>query len=298
MTGGEALVKMFQAHQIEIAFGMGGFQVLPYYNALAGQNQIRHVLIRDEKHGAFAADGYARVQNKPAIADATLGPGATNLVSGAAESFGASIPMILLTGEVSSMIAGRGATQESDQVGMLKPTCKASITVSKLERVRTHDRLVLSAVTKARRGAGRPRPILPLRKNYRSAKVLSRKCRVFSIAGEDVQRMWVATRRRQRQTKQPLIQDVQSPIGKYYCRCGCHSTSPYVGWLQLLPLSPLRRFPPSGLVQTLARAVQSCASLLPPSHLTLADRKRLVTADRRVMGGHRWATAVCGLAAA
>jgi acetolactate synthase I/II/III large subunit len=135
MTGGEALVKMFQAHQIEIAFGMGGFQVLPYYNALAGQNQIRHVLIRDEKHGAFAADGYARVQNKPAIADATLGPGATNLVSGAAESFGASIPMILLTGEVSSMIAGRGATQESDQVGMLKPTCKASITVSKLERV-------------------------------------------------------------------------------------------------------------------------------------------------------------------
>ena len=154
MRGGDAIVKMLQLHNVDLAFGMGGFQVLPYYDALAHQNQIRHVLIRDEKHGAFAADGYARIANRPAVADATLGPGATNLVSGAAESFGASLPMILLTGEVNSALSGRGATQESDQVGMLKPTVKASITVRRIERVPELVRCAHSIAT-----GGRPGPV-------------------------------------------------------------------------------------------------------------------------------------------
>ncbi|MBI2315915.1 MAG: thiamine pyrophosphate-binding protein, partial [Betaproteobacteria bacterium] len=110
LTGGEALVRMLQLHGLEYAFGMAGFQPLPYYDALARQTQIRHVLMRDEKHGAFMADGYARIRNRPAVADATLGPGATNLVSGLAEAFGASIPLIALTGDVNSLIAGRAAT--------------------------------------------------------------------------------------------------------------------------------------------------------------------------------------------
>ncbi len=135
MTGGEAVVRILQSHGVEFAFGMGGFQALPYYDALARQDQVRHVLIRDEKHGAFAADGYARVRNRAAVADGTLGPGATNLISGAAEALGASIPLVLLTGEVNSQMAGRGATQESDQVGMLRPACKASISVSRIDRL-------------------------------------------------------------------------------------------------------------------------------------------------------------------
>jgi acetolactate synthase-1/2/3 large subunit len=154
MRGGDAVVKMLQLHQVDLALGMGGFQVLPYYDALAAQNQIRHVLIRDEKHGALAADGYARIANRPAVADATLGPGATNLISGAAESFGASLPMILLTGEVNSGLAGRGATQESDQVGMLKPTVKASITVNRIERVPELFRRAHTIAT-----GGRPGPV-------------------------------------------------------------------------------------------------------------------------------------------
>jgi acetolactate synthase-1/2/3 large subunit len=154
LTGGEALVKMFQLHGIDHAFGMGGYQPLPYYDALARQDAIRHILIRDEKHGAFAADAYARVLNRPAIADATLGPGATNLVSGAAESFGASIPMVLLTGEVNSLIRGRAATQESDQFGMIHPTVKYGVTLDRIERV---PELVRRAVNLAT--AGRPGPV-------------------------------------------------------------------------------------------------------------------------------------------
>jgi acetolactate synthase-1/2/3 large subunit len=145
---------MLAEHGVEVAFGMGGYQPLPYYDALARQDAIRHVLIRDEKHGAFAADAWARVRNRPAVADATLGPGATNLVSGAAESFGASIPMLLLTGEVNSMIAGRAATQESDQLGMLKPTVKLSIPLDRIERI---PELVRRAVSVS--VAGRPGPV-------------------------------------------------------------------------------------------------------------------------------------------
>lgn len=154
LTGGEAVVRMFALHGVEFAFGMAGFQPLPYYDALARQAQIRHVLIRDERHGAFMADGYGRIKNRPAVADATLGPGATNLISGLAESFGASIPLIALAGEVNSMIGGRAATQESDQFGMIKPTAKMSIAVDRIERV---PELFRRAFTVA--NSGRPGPV-------------------------------------------------------------------------------------------------------------------------------------------
>jgi acetolactate synthase-1/2/3 large subunit len=154
LTGGEAVVRMLQLHGIEYSFGMAGFQPLPYYDALARQNQMRHILIRDEKHGAFMADGYARIKNRPAVADATLGPGATNLISGLAEAYGASTPLVALTGEVNSLIGGRAATQESDQFGMIKPTAKMSIAVDRIERVPELVRRALTVAT-----TGRPGPV-------------------------------------------------------------------------------------------------------------------------------------------
>jgi len=154
LTGGEAAVRMLQLHGIEYSFGMAGFQPLPYYDALARQDQIRHILIRDEKHGAFMADGYARIKNRPAVADATLGPGATNLISGLAEAYGASTPLIALTGEVNSLIGGRAATQESDQFGMLRPTAKMSIAVDRIERIPELFRRALTVAT-----TGRPGPV-------------------------------------------------------------------------------------------------------------------------------------------
>ncbi len=155
LTGGEALVTMLERHRIDHAFGMAGFQPLPYYDALARQQAIRHILIRDEKHGAFAADAFARVAGRPAVADATLGPGATNLVSGAAESFGASIPVIFVTGDVNRGIAGRAATQESDQIGMLRPAMKEVLFIDRIERI---PELVRRAFTIAT--GGRPGPVL------------------------------------------------------------------------------------------------------------------------------------------
>jgi acetolactate synthase-1/2/3 large subunit len=154
LTGGEAVLRMFQCYGVELSFGMGGFQPLPYYDALARQDQVRHILIRDEKHGSFAADAYARVKGRPCVADATVGPGATNLVSGAAESFGASVPQILLTADINAAISTRGATQESDQVSMLRPTSRATIQIDRIERIPELLRRAFTVAT-----VGRPGPV-------------------------------------------------------------------------------------------------------------------------------------------
>ncbi|MGE5271118.1 MAG: thiamine pyrophosphate-binding protein [Thiohalocapsa sp.] len=77
MNGGRALAEMLRLCGAGPMFGMGGFQLLPFYDAM-GQLGLRHFLINDERCGAFAADAYARVTNRPGICDGTLGPGATN----------------------------------------------------------------------------------------------------------------------------------------------------------------------------------------------------------------------------
>src|SRR3979409_463539 len=91
MTGGRALAEMLRLSGSRPMVGRGGFQLLPFYDA-AGLVGLRHHLINDERCGAFAADAYARVTNRPGICDGTLGPGATNLVTGLVESLNGGIP--------------------------------------------------------------------------------------------------------------------------------------------------------------------------------------------------------------
>jgi acetolactate synthase I/II/III large subunit len=156
LTGGQALVRMLQTHGARVAFGIGGFQLLPYYDAMHDvRGQLEHMLVKDERDGAFMADAYARVARIPGVCDGTLGPGATNLVTGLAESFGAGVPVIALAGESNSMIAGKHATQESDQLAILRPTVKEAIRVERIERV---PELVRRAYTIAT--GGRPGPVL------------------------------------------------------------------------------------------------------------------------------------------
>ena len=134
MTGGHALATMIARQGTQIAFGMGGFQLLPYYEGLRSLG-VRHVLINDERTGAFAADAYARVANRPGVIDATLGPGATNLVTGLAESMNAGVPLIAITGNAHRGYAHRNMTQETRQVEVLRPVVKELLRVESLERV-------------------------------------------------------------------------------------------------------------------------------------------------------------------
>src|ERR1051325_5683082 len=95
MTGGRALAEMLLVAGAGPMFGMGGFQLLPFYDAV-GLVGLTHHLINDERCGAFAADAYARVTNRPGICDGTLGPGAPTLVPGLVESLNGGIPIVAI----------------------------------------------------------------------------------------------------------------------------------------------------------------------------------------------------------
>ena len=114
ITGGEALVRALMAFDVGPMFGMGGFQLLPFYDA-ARRLGLRHHLINDERCAVFAADAYAKVSGRVGLADATLGPGATNLVTGLVEALNAGSPLVVLVGDAHRDFAGKNMTQETDQ---------------------------------------------------------------------------------------------------------------------------------------------------------------------------------------
>ena len=154
MTGGQALAEMLKLADCGPMFGMGGFQLLPFYEACRALN-LKHYLINDERCGAFAADAYAKVTNKPAVADGTLGPGATNLVTGLIESLNAGIPMIAITGDANREHAWKNMTQEARQIEILRPAVKEVIRVEVTKRIPEHVRRAFAVAT-----SGRPGPVL------------------------------------------------------------------------------------------------------------------------------------------
>src|SRR5579864_1746028 len=154
MTGGRALAEMLHLAGAGPMFGMGGFQLLPFYDAI-GLVGLNHHLINDERCGAFAADAYARVTNRPGICDATLGPGATNLVTGLIESLNGGIPIVAITGDTNRAHSWKNMTQESRQTEILKPAVKELIRVEMTSRVPELVRRAFAVAT-----SGRPGPVL------------------------------------------------------------------------------------------------------------------------------------------
>src|SRR5882757_9630863 len=134
MNGGRALAEMLRLAGAGPMFGMGGFQLLPFYDAVA-QLGLQHNLINDERTGVFASDAYARMTNRPGICDATLGPGATNLVTGLVESLNAGTPQIAIVGDANRDHAWKNMTQEARQTEILKPACKELIRVEATKRI-------------------------------------------------------------------------------------------------------------------------------------------------------------------
>ena len=154
MTGGEALARALLAHGAGPMFGMGGFQLLPFYDA-ARRLGLDHHLVNDERCAAFAADAYAKVSGRVGLVDATLGPGATNLVTGLVEALNAGSPVVAVVGDAQREHAGRNMTQEADQISVLRPACKALLRVETVARV---PELVARAFAVAT--SGRPGPVV------------------------------------------------------------------------------------------------------------------------------------------
>jgi acetolactate synthase-1/2/3 large subunit len=154
MTGGRALAEALRCAAVGPMFGMGGFQLLPFYDAVRALGMTHH-LINDERSGVFAADAWARVTNRPAACDGTLGPGATNLVTGLIESLNAGIPMIAIAGDAHRAHAGKNMTQECRQVEILRPAVKELIRVEMTGRIPEQVARALTVAT-----SGRPGPVL------------------------------------------------------------------------------------------------------------------------------------------
>ncbi len=130
MNGAAALVHALEAEGVDIVFGYPGGAILPIYDALV-DSKLRHVLVRHEQAAAFAADGWARTTGRVGVCMATSGPGATNLVTGIADAFMDSVPMVVITGQVPTALMGTDAFQELDVLGMTMPFVKHGFVVRK-----------------------------------------------------------------------------------------------------------------------------------------------------------------------
>jgi len=154
INGATVLLNALHHEGVDVLFGYPGGAVLPLYDALL-DSPIRHVLTRHEQGAVYAADGYARVSGKVGVCVATSGPGATNLVTGIANAYADSIPLVLLTGQVSTSSLGSDSFQEVDIVGITMPITKHSYLV---RDPRELPRIVKEAFYIAR--TGRPGPVL------------------------------------------------------------------------------------------------------------------------------------------
>jgi acetolactate synthase-1/2/3 large subunit len=153
-AGGRAVAEMVRLFQPGPIFGMGGFQLLPFYEG-ARELGLRHILINDERAGAFAADAYARVTGKPGLCDGTLGPGATNLVTALVESLNAGIPIVAFVGDSHRAHSWKNMTQEARQREILTPAVKEYLRVEEISRIPELVRRAFSVAT-----SGRPGPVV------------------------------------------------------------------------------------------------------------------------------------------
>src|SRR3974390_2465705 len=165
MPGSEILVACLEREGVDTIFAYPGGASMEIHQALT-RSKIRTVLPRHEQGGAFAAEGYARATGRAGVCMATSGPGATNLVTGIADAYMDSVPLVAITGQVPQAMIGKGAFQETDIYGMTLPVVKHSYLITDINDI---PRVVKEAFHIAQ--TGRPGPVLiDLPKNVQQAK--------------------------------------------------------------------------------------------------------------------------------
>src|SRR5215470_12367443 len=166
MTGSEILVACLEREGVDTIFAYPGGASMEIHQALTRSKKIRTVLPRHEQGGAFAAEGYARATGRAGVCMATSGPGATNLVTGIADAYMDSVPLVAITGQVPQAMIGKGAFQETDIFGMTLPVVKHSYLITDVNEI---PRIVKEAFHIAQ--TGRPGPVLiDMPKNVQQAR--------------------------------------------------------------------------------------------------------------------------------
>ncbi|MFN4186052.1 MAG: acetolactate synthase 3 large subunit [Hyphomonas sp.] len=135
MTGAQIVVEALREQGVSVMFGYPGGAVLPIYDALYGQDAIRHILVRHEQGAGHAAEGYARSTGKCGVALVTSGPGATNMVTPITDAMMDSIPMVVLTGQVPTHLIGTDAFQECDTTGITRTCAKHNYLVTDVNQL-------------------------------------------------------------------------------------------------------------------------------------------------------------------
>lgn len=155
VPGARLVVEALEREGVTHLFGYPGGAIMPVYDALTQSSQLQHILVRHEQAAALAADAYGRVTGRPGVCIATSGPGATNLVTGIANAFLDSVPMVAITGQVASPLMGTDAFQEVDIFGITLPIVKHSFVIRSTAEI---PRVFAEAFHIAR--SGRPGPVL------------------------------------------------------------------------------------------------------------------------------------------
>lgn len=155
MTGSQAIVRSLEELGVTDIFGLPGGAILPTYDPLFDSEQLNHILVRHEQGAGHAAEGYAISSGRVGVAIATSGPGATNLLTAIADANMDSVPIVCITGQVSSSVIGTDAFQEADIVGMTMPIAKHSFMVHDPQEI---PRCIATAFRIA--STGRPGPVL------------------------------------------------------------------------------------------------------------------------------------------
>ncbi|MDX2190197.1 MAG: biosynthetic-type acetolactate synthase large subunit [Bacteroidota bacterium] len=154
LKGARYIIRILELLEFKDIFAYPGGAILPIYDEIP-YSKMRHILVRHEQAAAFAAEGYARVTGKPGICLSTSGPGATNLVTGIADAWADSVPMIALTGQVMTHLIGTDAFQETDMTGISLPITKKAFIIKHLKDA-------VKILTEAYRisMSGRPGPVV------------------------------------------------------------------------------------------------------------------------------------------
>ena len=178
MRGGEAIIKALIEQGVDTIFGYPGGQTIPLYDMLY-DSDLRHILVRHEQGAVHAAEGYARASGKVGVCCATSGPGATNLVTGIADAYIDSVPLVAITGQVPTSLIGNDAFQEADIIGITMPITKHSYQPKTADQIPS---IVKSSFKIA--STGRPGPVLiDVPKNAQEGEITSYRDDLISTPG-------------------------------------------------------------------------------------------------------------------
>lgn len=155
LNGAQIVIQSLKDEGVEYIFGYPGGAVLHLYDAIFQQDDVKHILVRHEQAATHAADGYARATGKPGVVLVTSGPGATNAVTGIATAYLDSIPMVVISGQVSSPVIGSDAFQEVDMVGITRPCVKHNFLVKDVTKLAETIKKAFYVAT-----TGRPGPVV------------------------------------------------------------------------------------------------------------------------------------------